>query len=361
MVKVKVKVKAAAVLNEWRKLYQAAEEIKAAAPWQWMTESQIFGVQNPADGEIGFVTVMGQLGEHFAIDAYLDVEGLYQLFRLHQDAYATPAELLEIRQLQTSFEDRQLLMPEDLAVIKKLGLLFSGANAYPCFRNIKPGFVPWTLELPDIIFMTMILQQTLAVAHRVKTDPSLLKDPRQGFCLIRYIDEKDKNARWQERILKLPYRDPFPVRIGMDASAQATFRNMPKKNFTVEVDLFPLPTPIKEKGKRPFYPYLFLMVDAQNGLVLANEVFAPKKSVIDVWSEIPLYFVRQIEQLTVVPKKILFRSYALSHLLQPLAQAYPFKLIRSHNLDALDAAKNAFLNHLRPECVKHIEAPLMRI
>jgi hypothetical protein len=342
-----VKVKAAAGLNEWRKLYEAASRIKAAAPWQWMTESQIFGVQNPGDGEIGFVTVMGQLGEHFAVDAYLDAEGLYQLFRLHQDPYAAPAELLEIRQLQTSFEDRQLLMPQDLAVIKKLGLHFSGANAYPCFRNIKPGFVPWPLEAAEISFMTMILEQTLQVTLRVKADPSILKDPRQGYCLIRYIDDKDKNSLWQERILKMPPRDPFPVRIGMDASAQAAFRKMPKRNFTLEADLFPLPAPIKEKGKRPCYPYLFLMVDAQNGRVLAHEVFSPQKSVIDVWSQIPLYFVRQIEQLAAVPRQILFRSYALSHLLQPLAEAYPFKLIRSHNLDSLDAAKNAFLNYLR--------------
>jgi hypothetical protein len=334
-------------LDEWRKLYEVAIKIKEAEPWKWMAESQIFGVQNPADGEIWFVSIMGQLGEHFAVNAYLDIEGLNDYYRLNQDPYSTPDQILEIHQLQTSFEDKELLKREDLTVIKKLGLKFSGNNSYPLFRRIKPGFVPWFLESEEICFMTMILEQTLLVALRVKADPSLLKDPRQGYCLIRYIEQGDKKKIWQERILKIPPRDPFPVQIGMDASARDAFRMMPKKNYRVEVDLFRVPSPIKERGKPPYYPYLLLIVDTQNGLVLSNEMFAPKKSLIDVWSEIPLYFVRQIERLGAVPREVIIRSFALTHLLQPLAEAYPFKLTRSHNLDSLDAAKFALFNHLK--------------
>jgi len=333
--------------EEWRKLYEAAIKIAGAEPWKWMTESQIFGVQNPEDGEIWFVSIMGQLGEHFAVNSYLDVEGLNDFYRLNQDPYSTPDQILEIHQLQTSFEDQELLKREDLAIIKKLGLNFSTNNSIPLFRRIKPGFVPWFLEQKEICFMTMILEQTLEVASRVKVDSSVLKDPRQGYCLIRYIEQGDNKKIWQERILKMPPRDPFPVQIGMDESAKAAFRVMPKKNYKVEVDLFRVPSAIKEKGKPPYYPYLFLIVDTQNGLVLSNEIFAPKKSLIDVWSEIPLYFVRQIERLGAVPREVIIRSFALTHLLQPLAEAYPFKLTRSHNLDSLDAAKSAFFNHLK--------------
>ena len=34
-------------LSEWRKLYQAAIRLKEIAPWEWMTETDVFGVQNP--------------------------------------------------------------------------------------------------------------------------------------------------------------------------------------------------------------------------------------------------------------------------------------------------------------------------
>jgi hypothetical protein len=33
-------------LKEWRTLYEAAIRVKKIAPWDWMDETDIFGVQN---------------------------------------------------------------------------------------------------------------------------------------------------------------------------------------------------------------------------------------------------------------------------------------------------------------------------
>ena len=49
-----------AMALKWRPRYEAADHIKELAPWQWMQESDIFGVQDPETGEFGFVSVMGQ-------------------------------------------------------------------------------------------------------------------------------------------------------------------------------------------------------------------------------------------------------------------------------------------------------------
>jgi hypothetical protein len=51
--------------EQWRRLYEAAVGVKELAPWEWMTETDVFGVQDPETQEIGFVSVMGALGEHF--------------------------------------------------------------------------------------------------------------------------------------------------------------------------------------------------------------------------------------------------------------------------------------------------------
>ena len=53
-------------LDQKSRLYQAAKQVKELAPWEWMTEGDLFGVQNPETKEIGFVSVMGELGEHFS-------------------------------------------------------------------------------------------------------------------------------------------------------------------------------------------------------------------------------------------------------------------------------------------------------
>ena len=38
----------------WKKLYGAAHVFKEAECWDWMSESDMFGVLNPENGEIGY-------------------------------------------------------------------------------------------------------------------------------------------------------------------------------------------------------------------------------------------------------------------------------------------------------------------
>ena len=61
-------------LMEWKELYTAAVELKKIEPWAWMYDSDIFGVLNPASGEIGYCCIMGALGEVYALAVYLGTE-----------------------------------------------------------------------------------------------------------------------------------------------------------------------------------------------------------------------------------------------------------------------------------------------
>ena len=57
-------------LEEWKRLYDLMAQVKKAAPWDWMEEGDIFGIQMPETKELGFISVMGALGEHFAVAVY---------------------------------------------------------------------------------------------------------------------------------------------------------------------------------------------------------------------------------------------------------------------------------------------------
>ena len=71
-------------LEHWKKLYELAVKIKDLAPWDWMDEDDIFGFKMPDTGNLGFVSVMGTLGEHYSIAVYQGLRGLGGFWRMQE-------------------------------------------------------------------------------------------------------------------------------------------------------------------------------------------------------------------------------------------------------------------------------------
>src|SRR5262250_1364521 len=104
----------AVAAHEWVALYEAAKTFKELGCWEWMYDSDLFGVQNPETGEIGYCCIMGNLGEVFALNVYQGSEGLNSYWLLHEQSTLadegvpmSPAELLGSQKcLAVSYEDR---------------------------------------------------------------------------------------------------------------------------------------------------------------------------------------------------------------------------------------------------------------
>ena len=109
-------------IQEWKDLYEAAIEFKKIKPWNWMWDTDIFGVQNPITGETGYCCVMGGAGEHFALAVYLGSEGLNGYLKLQSKKnYPSLEDMLNFQKLlMASFEDREYLQKEDFQLIKDL-------------------------------------------------------------------------------------------------------------------------------------------------------------------------------------------------------------------------------------------------
>jgi hypothetical protein len=120
-------------IREWRGLYESAIRVKEISPWEWMTETDVFGVRSPESGELGFVSVMGLLGEHYAVSLYLGSEGIHGFLDLQEmGPFADPGALIQIPQIQASFENREELEKRDREIIKDLGLKFRGETPGRC-------------------------------------------------------------------------------------------------------------------------------------------------------------------------------------------------------------------------------------
>ncbi|MGH9768050.1 MAG: DUF7309 domain-containing protein [Blastocatellia bacterium] len=341
-------------VEEWRKLYAAAGRVKEMAPWEWMMEDEVFGVQNPESDVTGFISVMGAGGEHFAIALYPDANALYDFLYLHEAGEEGLADevgadrVLEIPQLQASFEDREQLRKEDRDVIKKLNLKFRGANNWPLFRSYAPGLFPWYLTSSEARFLTAALEQLLDVAPRVRDDEDILYGKDDDDFLVRVPRKENNRVIWGDKISRVPEPEkkaatPAPL----DPQRLEALKKLPEVTNIIEMELTMLPMPVQEKKGRPFFPYLLMLAEANSGMILANDMLEPLPSLDAMRRELPIKVADHLLQLGVRPETIAVRTETTARLLAPLAAELGIRIKQSPQLPALDAALQ-FMERMSP-------------
>lgn len=342
-------------VEEWRRLYAAAGRVKEMAPWEWMMEDEVFGVRNPERDEIGFVSVMGAGGEHFAVALYQGAGALYDFLALSEAGREGLADrigaesVLEIPQLQASFEDRGRLRKEDRDIIKKLDLKFRGAHSWPMFRNYAPGMFPWFLTSSEARFLTTALEQLLDVAPRVRDDEDILFGEGDDDFLVRVPRAENARLVWEDKIMRAPEPElkeatPAPL----DSQLLESLKQLPEVTNLIEIELTMLPMPVRENKGRPFFPYMLLLVEAGSGAILGNDMLQPLPSLDAMRAEIPIRVAGHLLQLGVRPVRIAVRTATTAQSLAPLAEELGIRIKPSTRLPALDAALKFFLERMAP-------------
>jgi len=328
-------------LQEWKALYEAALEFKELAPWDWMHDTDIFGVKDPVSGEIGYCCIMGAAGEHYALGLYSGSEGLYGLSEILSGEFSELRdEALYIQNcLMASFEDRKSLQKQDLKQIKALGLKFRGRNAWPRFRNHMPGFFPWYLKCDEARFLTVALKQAMDVSLRFKKDPGLLVHPSKDHYFVRVPDKPGDDIIWKDEWL-----EPLPLEM-KDAPVipveETTLDRIKKARLQHggiwEIDFFYVPAALREKEERPYYPYMSLLVDHNSTFILNLQL----ENDADCKSTFPVKFADFIEHVKVMPDELLVKRYDVYKIMKPLSAELGIEINMVENLPALEYARES--------------------
>ncbi|MGI8467167.1 MAG: DUF7309 domain-containing protein [Pyrinomonadaceae bacterium] len=331
-------------IAEWKRLYELAAELKNLAHWEWMDETEIFGVENPDTKEIGFVSAMGMLGEHLSVGVYLGAKGLYGFWDFQEAGLeAEPFALFEIPQLQISFENREQLEKQDRDVIKKLDLKFRGSQNYPLFRSIRPGFLPWFITSDEARMLIYAIEQALEVAPRVRENPEILddeSDTKNEVVLMRGAEKQGAKLVWRDerREIQPPAEEEFTIAIPQGLIDE--LKAFPQaKNFVLEAALFIMPNPIAEKGKRPYFPKMLMLADGRSGMIAGFQLIAPKETDAENYVEISRHFFEALRKTEVRPQEILVGSDLLFDLLKGINQQLNIKLRQTDDLPAVEAAR----------------------
>lgn len=328
-------------LAEWRSLYDVWDRVKAITPWKWMLETNVFGVKNPDKDEVGYVSVMGNLGEHYAVAIYLGNRGLFGFWNFQNAGpTADPMEFLKIPQLQASFEDREELTDQDRGVIKNLGLKYRGAQAWPQFRSFRPGFLPWYLEADEVRFLTLALEQVLDVAPRFRLNSRLLPNPSQQRYLVRVPRREGTTITWEDQEQTPPSSEMVQLNLIMNDELLQRVQRLPQRSVKVEIDLFVIPSVTQEKrSTRPFFPYTLLSIETQTGMILGVDMLPPEPTLESIWERVPLTVLEQFARASIHPSVIYVQDESLSDLLQRLASELNCRLMVRRNLRHMEKAK----------------------
>jgi len=326
-------------IQEWKDLYEAAIQFKKTKCWNWMWDTDLFGVQNPVTGEIGYCCVMGGAGEHFALAVYQGSEGLNGYLALQSgENYPSLEDILSLQKLlMASFEDRDILQKEDIQLIKKFDLKFSGYKSWPLFRSYKPGCHPWYLTGEEARYLTLCLWQAIDVSLRFKDDSEMLTPPTENHYLIRVPKKDETSLSWRDEWIEpLPLKkaEIFVEPIDADRLEEIKDR-IPNSQGVWEVDFFYYPTPVKEKGERPFYPYITLWVEHHSGFILSQYLAKPAECI----SEFPGQFLKLAENYKTLPQEILVKKEETFNLLEPITSELGIKLRRVKRLRMLEDAQ----------------------
>ena len=336
-------------IKEWRELYKLIVELKEIAPWQWLEEQDLIAVQNPETKEIGFVSVMGAIGEHHAIAVYLGEKGYYRFRDFQQSTPDTFSfqKILEMPQLQASFEDRGMLHEKDREIIKNLSLTFRGKQSWPMFRSYKPGFFPWYLNSSEARFLKYALEQTIDVSLRAKKDRSLLRPYDDATYLLRKMVKKGNTFSWQDSTWKESPPAPHKIEPQIDMIAIERLKKVFPQKITLEIDVFMSPQPVQEKGARPYYPYVLMLIDANNGMIVDHQLIPPLPDLESMWEKIPSLVADIFAKRSLLPERILVSSDFLYQFLYHLSDNQNISVEFLEELPNVNEARISFMEYLQ--------------
>ncbi len=360
------------------RLLDLAKRVYKSKPWKQLEEDEIFVVRNPTDETLLFVGAIGGAGEQAGVIIYRGTEAYFGLLdfldRASQmpalpqigenvsdpeemmalltealsEANFNPMELMQLPQLQLMFEPSAQLEDPDKAWIKAHSYKATG-SAFPTFRGVSSGFLPWWISDEEADIMIVALEQLLDVIERDDDASDLIEilesDDDTGLDMFARVPTKAKGGKitWSdERLVVAPRRETLRLELAPDAQQVEQILALPASREVVEVALLSLPVPLGDAQTRPYFPTVLLL--GHNGQVAGMETM-PCGFGDALMPQIVHALVKSLSERPKRPLTLQFSSPDLE-ILNAIGQKLGIAVEEVEELPTLDAAIESLMEHM---------------
>lgn len=263
-------------------MYELAFQYKSTKLWQQVHDDELFAVQLE-DGEIGYCTVMGMLGDHIALGLYVGESG-YQSYRFLLDRLRGADNELAMGEfltsqdcLQCSFENKDMLSDDELEEVRAYAKAHDkplrGRNAFPQFTKYRPGRYPWRFDSPlDEQRICAALSAAIALKKLLRGRQNYelgLEPVCEGVAKIPMLVQQE--ARWIIKFTTLPEaKMRCPSVEWSDEMTTARIRRL-KKRGTLQCGVMRLPSPVQDEAETdeaPYFPLALVSLNPASGTLL---------------------------------------------------------------------------------------------
>lgn len=170
-----------------------------------------------------------------------------------------------------SFEDANMVPPEQKKHLKALSKSFRGAGQWIVAQSLDPALHPSLVQEHDLPWLMQCLEQAMDVARRTNDAPNLLD---RDEWLVR---KPDASGGWSDVFLSEEHL-PLSVELAPIVPSKVF---LDKVKFLPEIDgalaivSVLIPDPVQEhKSERPWHPMLLLGVALNSGMIVAQDMVA---------------------------------------------------------------------------------------
>jgi hypothetical protein len=329
-----------------RSLYDLSSRLFFLRPWNLLDEKRLVLLRSSAGNDLCYCSVMGTLGQVFAMHAYIGPESL-RIFRKIEageiigagDFYASQ------RSVFVEFVTRGELEKPDRELLAALGHPRGRGIRCPIFRAIRPGFYPWFVTAEEAQVLAECIQAVTFVCSALAAGSAahFWDEDQDIYPLVSQASSKKSAYRVEPTKVVSPSAPPLvPVRLEEETLGQFRGKDYALRGV-MELDHMFNAAATGSRNERKALTCVALAVDADTGFLYAPELTSSSVPPADAMARV---FIKAVQSTGVFPREIRVRHESLRDCLLPLMQRFNVAIGVRRKLPSMDEARAALTAYL---------------